>query len=130
MAEKLYIDEADYATYNGEDIDDFERYAKRACEAVDIATNYRLTKLWPNMLSEGVQRRVKLACCAQAEFLYMNGIETALDGAAEAGYQIGKTSSLQGTRQKQTSNPGGLCAMACRTLARTGLLYTGVPIVW
>lgn len=124
----LYITMADYDEYRGEDIDDFERYAQRACQAVDIATNYRLQKRWPDALSETVVRRVKLACCAQAEYLYLHGIETAL-GADSGGYSIGKT-HVEGSSTSVGSNLGGLCPMAVRTLAGTGLLYTGVDVVW
>lgn len=124
----LYITMADYIDYRGEDIDDFERYAQRACQAVDIATNYRLQKRWPDALADTVVRRVKLACCAQAEYLYLHGIEAAL-GTDAGGYTIGKT-TVHSDGSAVSGNPGGLCPMAVRTLAGTGLLYTGVNVVW
>ena len=87
----MFIDAEIYAEYAGEAIpgDEFARYAARACEAVDAATGWKLTQMWDGGELPGfVRKQVELACCAQAEYLYINGADTALDGVSGAGYMI------------------------------------------
>ena len=130
-----YITAVDYVAYGGMEIPDaeFAVFAERASEAVDAATGWKLAQM-PSVetLSAFILRQVKLACCAQAEGLFLNGIEAALDGggSADSGYQIGKTSITKGPAgagsSSGTGSAAGLCAKAWQALVPTGLLYTGV----
>lgn len=130
-----YITIENYTAYGGTEIPDaeFAVFAERASEAVDAATGWKLAQM-PSVetLSAFILRQVKLACCAQAESLFLNGIEAALDGggSADSGYQIGKTSITKGPAgagsSSGTGSAAGLCAKAWQALIPTGLLYTGV----
>ena len=131
-----YITAVDYAAYGGMEIPDaeFAVYAERASEAVDAATGWKLAQMIDidTGLNAFTLKQVKLACCAQAESLFLNGIEAALDGggSADSGYQIGKTSITKGPAgagsSSGTGSAAGLCAKAWQALIPTGLLYTGV----
>ena len=129
----LFIDAEIYAEYDGEAItgDEFARYAARACEAVDAATGWKLSQMWDSGELPGfVRKQVELACCAQAEYLYINGADAALDGVSGAGYMIGKTQVVVAANaQSESVNAGGLCRKAWSALAATGLLYTGVGVL-
>ena len=125
----------DYLTYNGIDIpaEDFLQVAARASEAVDAATGWQITQAGGlSGYSEFIQGQVKLACCAQCEYLYLEGEDAALNGAgADGGYHIGKASQTAGgaSRSAQSgSGAGMLCNKALAALMPTGLLYAGVPV--
>lgn len=124
------ITEFDYMDYHGEHIpaDEFDRYAARASEAVDAATGGRIARAGGiAALPEFAQAQVKLACCAQAEYLYLQGADAALDGVATGGYQIGKTYMYANSNSSAGGRlAGGLCRKAWHALASTGLLYSGV----
>ena len=129
-----YITAVDYAAYGGMEIPDaeFAVYAERASEAVDAATGWKLAQMIDidTGLNAFMLRQVKLACCAQTESLYMNGIETALDGGSSSGdgYHIGKASItvMRSSGSGGGSGTAGLCIKAWQALVPTGLLYTGV----
>ena len=132
-----YIDMNDYTAAHCESIaaDDFDRYAERASEAVDIATGWKIKQAGLDSFGAFDVGQIKLACCLQAEFYWLNGIEGALtgDGAGGGqGYSIGKTQITAGTAATANSAAGkysgGLCAAARATLFPTGLLYSGVIV--
>lgn len=127
------ISEFDYMDYHGENIpaDEIDRYVARACEAVDAATGGQIGRMGGlAALSAYAAAQVKLACCAQAEYLYLQGADAALDGAATSGYQIGKSQVIAGGSSAGGRLPGGLCRKAWQALAVTGLLYSGVNVSW
>ena len=128
-----FISESDYMDYHGEDIppDEFLRYAARASEAVDAATGGQIGRMGGlEALTGYVAAQVKLACCAQAEYLYLLGADAALDGVATGGYQIGKSQVIASGNSAGGRLPGGLCHKAWQALAATGLLYSGVGCAW
>ena len=128
------ITAVDYAAYGGMEIPDaeFAVYAERASEAVDAATGWKLAQMIDidTGLNAFTLKQVKLACCAQTENLFMNGIETALDGGSSSGdgYNIGKASItvMRSSGSGGGSGTAGLCVKAWQALVPTGLLYTGV----
>ena len=128
----LLVTASDYQDYHGEDIpsDEFLRYAARASEAVDAATGGRIVRAGgPAALSEYEQAQVKLACCAQAEYLFLQGADAALDGVATGGYQIGKTYLYANSNSSASGRlAGGLCRKAWHALAAAGLLDAGVAL--
>lgn len=126
----------DYIAYNGIDIAaaDFQRFAARASEAVDAATGWKITQAGGlTDLCEFIQGQIKLACCAMAEYLYLEGEDAALDGAGNGGgYHIGKASQTAGNGASASSAGAGaslmLCQKAYMALVPTGLLYAGVAV--
>lgn len=132
-----YITMEDYAASHCEAIDEseFDRYAERASEAVDIAAGWKIKRAGLDSFGAFDVGQIKLACCLQAEFYWLNGIEGALtgDGAGGGqGYSIGKTQITAGTAATANSAAGkysgGLCAAARAALFPTGLLYSGVIV--
>lgn len=135
-----FISYDEYLAYNGVEIpaDDFLRIAARACEAVDAATGWKIsmnaTPCEPLPFTGFVLRQIKLAACAQCEYLYYEGDEAALDGANTGGgdYRIGEASNVgsrsSGTSAGANANARMLCQKAMAALVPTGLLYAGVPV--
>ena len=127
-----YITMDDYIAYNGEEIpaEDLLRCIERASEAVDASTGWQIRRRGLDDFSDFDRQQIKLAVCAQAEYLYLAGVEAALDSgmAAGGGYSIGKT-SITGGGQGSSTGAGGrrsLCNKALEALWITGLLYRGV----
>ena len=128
------IDEAAYRAYRGEEIPaaEFPRIMARACEAVDAATDWQISAVdGPGGFSEFTARQITLAACSQAEWLWLNGIDTALDGGnAGGGYTIGRASITGGgSASGGGSRSGGLCSKAIAALAPTGLMYRGLDVL-
>lgn len=130
----------EYIAYNGVEIpaDDFLRIAARACEAVDAATGWQISQLSnpcrPLPFVPFIVQQIKLAACAQCEYLYYEGEETALNGSDSGGrgYRIGEASDVGGASSARSggdsSNAGMLCQKAMAALMPTGPLYAGVPV--
>lgn len=123
----------DYAAYVGGrvdyghvPIDEFDLYALRASEAIDAATMYKIPLFYKGVSSLSAFQAAQLiqACCAQAEYYGLIGIDSATDGSAVSSYSIGKTqvSTTPGRA------PSGLCPAARKALAMTGLLYAGIAV--
>jgi hypothetical protein len=132
-----YITYDDYAAYNGIEIstEDFPQYAARASEAVDAATGWKLSMAGGIAgYSEFIRGQIILACCAQCEYLYLEGADAALAGAENVGgYHIGKASQTTGSGSRAAgvdAGAGMLCQKALDALMPTGLLYAGVPVAW
>ena len=71
-----YVDMDYYAeNYRGESVDeaDFSSLCDRAEEIIEEMTLYRVTPIIFPALPEMVQERVKMAVCAQIEYLDANG---------------------------------------------------------
>lgn len=128
-----YITSEQYAAYHGEAIptDLFPQYALRASEAVDAACHWAIgTRGFENFPAFD-QAQIVLACCAQAEYLWLQGVETALAGAnaGGGGYQIGKTQIVAGGAQLNPNESVRiLCQKALDALWPTGLLYAGTGV--
>lgn len=128
----------DYAVYNGIEIAeaDFQQYAARACEAVDAATGWQITQAGGICFYNAfIRRQLRLAACAQCEYLYLEGADAALAGAESGGgYHIGKASQTAGSgagaSTGASTGAGMLCQKALDALMPTGLLYAGVPVAW
>jgi hypothetical protein len=132
-----YITYDDYAAYNGIEIsvEDFPQYAARASEAVDAATGWKLSMAGGIAGYSGfIRGQIVLACCAQCEYLYLEGADAALAGAESGGgYHIGKASQTAGSGSMAAgvdAGAGMLCQKALDALMPTGLLYAGVPVAW
>lgn len=130
-----FITEEDYAAYAGETVpeEEFDRYAARACEAVDAATGWKITQAGIGSYSEADQAQIVLAACAQLEALWLNGIESMLGASAgsDGGYTIGKTNvyGMKGAGSNASvSAVPQLCGKAVHALFPTGLLYVGVAL--
>jgi hypothetical protein len=130
------ISEREYDAWCGEPIvgANFDRLAMRAYESLDAATAGRLGMMLQQDggIDDGwLMGQLKQACMAQIEYLYDNGVETALDGSMTVnGYNIGNTTVTVHANSKggRTTLPGGLCRMAYNALALTGLLYAGANV--
>ena len=135
-----FITHDDYIAYHGTPIpqEDFARFAARACEAVDAATGWQISleaaqhgDTLPGFPAFVIQQ-IKLAACAQAEYLYFEGEEAALSGFGDGGdYRIGEAAHVaRGASGGSTGASGKpmLCAKALDALSPTGLLYRGVSV--
>lgn len=125
----------DYLAYNGMEIpaEEFLQLAARASEAVDAATGWQITQAGGlSGYNTFIQGQIKLACCAQCEYLYLEGEDAALNGAgSDGGYHIGKASQTAvraSTASQSGYGAGMLCGKALAALMPTGLLYAGVPV--
>lgn len=108
----------------------FERYAKRAEEAVAAVTYNRVTEDNIDRYPEYVQTAYKSAVCAQIEYYAYNGISSANDGASDSDYTLGRISVSKpaiGADDKKRGNRA-LCSAAIAYLERTGLMCAAVPV--
>lgn len=123
-----YIDEGYYTgTYKGEPVDptDFPALCQRAEEIVEELTMYRLTPLTMLVMPEDVQAKVKMAVCAQIEYLEANGgcdIDNGNDFQSAA---LGKFNYTKASGASGSSDQSVYAPRARRLLAPTGLLYRG-----
>ena len=123
----MYVDAAFYTEDYGSievNKETLSRILKRASRDIDVLTGFRFDF---NKLTERNKRYVKLAVCAQAEFLIANG-ETASDVSDSGGsFSIGSysesTSSKGSTQSQKTPRHA---ASVADYLFPTGLLYAGV----
>lgn len=120
-----YVD-YDYYTqqYKGELIDkeDFKHLLERAGEIVEEMCMYRIT---PNHLQEYdiyIQERVKMAICAQIEYLDANGGGEIDNGGEFQSVSLGKFSYSAGN---ENGGQRSYAPRALRFLIPTGLLYRG-----
>lgn len=113
-------------TFMGEPVDiaDFPVLEKRAAEVVEEMTMYRLTPLTFTAMPEPVKELVKMAVCAQIEYLDTNGgsdmdMGGDLQSAGLGKFNYTKSSGAGG------SNQSVYAPRAQRFLFPTGLLYRG-----
>lgn len=120
--------------YHGSAIpdDDFGQITARAAQQVDMACCAAISHAGGvDKLEEWRVKFIKTAVCIQAEYLLLNGVESATDGAAAMdGYNIGDTSVTlhAGSGSSKESFPGGVCAAAYAMLVHAGLMYRGVKV--
>ena len=108
----------------------FERYAKRAEEAVAAVTYNRVTEDNIERYPEYVQTAYKSAVCAQIEYYAYNGISSANDGASDSDYTLGRISVSKPNISAQEKRQGNrrVCASAVSLLELTGLMNPNVSV--
>ena len=123
-----YVDINYYASiYNGMEVEDedFQSLCERAGEIIEEMTMYRVTPVAILAMPECVQDRVKMAVCAQIEYLDANGgadMDNGVDlqSAGLGKFNFTKVSGANGSTEQSIYAP-----RAVRILAPTGLLYRG-----
>lgn len=131
MAYDAYITSEDYTgTYKGAPIAaaDFDRFARRASDALDRMTQQRIRTAGLASLSAETQASVKLATCALAEGLYQVDQATGGTGVVASSEKIGSYSyNLAQDAVNQRYLDAGVQAMDY--LVNTGLMYSGLGSV-
>lgn len=123
-----YVDINYYASiYNGMEIEDedFQSLCERAGGIIEEMTMYKVTPVTILAMPECVQDRVKMAVCAQIEYLDANGgadMDNGVDlqSAGLGKFNFTKASSANGSTEQSIYAP-----RAVRILAPTGLLCRG-----
>ena len=123
-----YVDMDYYSeNYRGESVDeaDFSSLCDRAEEIIEEMTLYRVTPIIFPALPEMVQERVKMAVCAQIEYLDANGGADMDNGADLQSAGLGKFNYSKASGAGGDSGQSIYAPRARRILAPTGLLYKG-----
>lgn len=123
-----YVDEQYYNdTFCGEPVDstDFPSLCKRAGELIEELTLYRLTPTSFLAMPEDVQERVKMAVCAQIEYLGANGSSDLDNGVSIQSATLGKFSYSGSAAASGSTEQSRFSPRAERILWPTGLTYTG-----
>lgn len=123
-----YVDINYYASiYNGMEVEDedFQSLCERAGGIIEEMTMYKVTPVTILAMPECVQDRVKMAVCAQIEYLDANGgadMDNGVDlqSAGLGKFNFTKASSANGSTEQSIYAP-----RAVRILAPTGLLCRG-----
>lgn len=123
-----YVDINYYASiYNGMEVEDedFQSLCERAGGIIEEMTMYKVTPVAILAMPECVQDRVKMAVCAQIEYLDANGgadMDNGVDlqSAGLGKFNFTKASGVNGSTEQSIYAP-----RAVRILAPTGLLYRG-----
>lgn len=125
----LYVDQDYYDNvFLGETVDaaDFLSLCRRAGEIVEEMSMYRVSLEAISSMPEAMQERIKMAVCAQIEYLDANGGSDMDNGADLQSAGLGKfnytkaSSGMGGDAEQRLYAPRAL-----RYLAPTGLLYRG-----
>lgn len=117
-------------TFKGEPVEeaDFPRLLARAQDAIDTLLFGKLSGM--DNMAACVQETVRRALCAQVEYYALNGVESAVTGAADAGFTVGHVSAQGGsTAVSWGDNIAGVCPSSRAMLERTGLLYRGCYVL-
>lgn len=119
---KYYLD-----TFKGEPVDDadFPLLCMRAEEIIEEMTMYRVTPVTILAMPECVQDRVKMAVCAQIEYLDANGGADMDNGADLQSAGLGKFNYTKSSGANGNAEQSMYAPRAIRLLAPTGLLYRG-----
>ncbi len=123
-----YIDEAFYNdTFKGEQVDtaDFPSLSMRAEEIVEEMTMCRLTPITFLTMPEDTQNRIKMAVCAQIEYLEANGGSDMDNGADLQSAGLGKFNYSKSAGAGGSTKQSLYAPRAFRYLFPTGLLYRG-----
>lgn len=123
-----YVDDKYYAdTFKGEPVDDadFPSLCMRAEELIEEMTMYRITPTTVLAMSEAVQERVKMAVCAQIEYLDANGGSDMDNGADLQSAGLGRFNYTKSSGANGSTEHSMYAPRAIRLLAPTGLLYRG-----
>lgn len=123
-----YVDINYYASiYNGMEVEDedFQSLCERAGEIIEEMTMYRVTPVAILAMPECVQDRVKMAVCAQIEYLDANGGADMDNGVDLQSAGLGKFNYSKASGVGGDSGQSIYAPRARRILAPTGLLYKG-----
>lgn len=123
-----YVDISYYiGTYKGEPVDnaDFPSLCMRAEELIEEMTMYRISPITVLAMPETVQERVKMAVCAQIEYLDANGGSDMDNGADLQSAGLGKFNYTKSSGANGSTEQSMYAPRAIRLLAPTGLLYRG-----
>lgn len=123
-----YVDEQYYNdTFLGEPVDsaDFPALLERAEELIEELTLYRLTPTSFLAMPEDAQERVKMAVCAQIEYLDANGRSDIDNGIGIQGATLGKFSYSGSAGASGSTEQSRFSPRAERLLWPTGLTYRG-----
>lgn len=123
-----YVDREYYVgTFKGEPVDDadFPSLCMRAEELIEEMTRYRVTPVTVLTMPETVQERVKIAVCAQIEYLDANGGADMDNGADLQSAGLGKFNYTRSVGANGNTEQSMYAPRAIRLLAPTGLLYRG-----
>lgn len=115
------------STFKGESVDDadFPSLSRRAEEIIEEMTMYKLTLPTFNEMPEAMQERVKLAVCAQIEYLDQNGGSDMDNGADLQSAGLGKFNYTKSTGANGSATQSIYSPRAQRILLPTGLMYRG-----
>lgn len=118
--------------YMGVPVPDGElpRLIKRASEAIDVITHYRIVNYGFNNFTPFIQEQIKKATAAQVEFLNQNGelAGSVVEGGG-GGFTIGKYSSSAPDASQASAVANRYALTVIDYLSPTGLLYSGVRTV-
>lgn len=105
------------------------RLIKRASEAIDVITHYRIVNYGFDKFPLFIQSQIKKATAAQVEFLNQNGelAGTVVEGSG--GFTIGKFSESAPSGASGTQLSDRYALTVIDYLTPTGLLYSGVRTV-
>lgn len=123
-----YVDREYYVgTFKGEPVDDadFPSLCMRAEELIEEMTRYRVTPVTVLAMPEAVQERVKMAVCAQIEYLDANGGADMDNGADLQSAGLGKFNYTKASGANGSTEQSIYAPRTLRILAPTGLLYRG-----
>lgn len=123
-----YVDNKYYAdTFKGEPVDDadFPSLCMRAEKLIEEMTMYRITPTTVLAMPEAVQERVKMAVCAQIEYLDANGGSDMDNGADLQSVGLGRFNYTKSSGTNGSAEQSMYAPRAIRLLAPTGLLYRG-----
>lgn len=123
-----YVDREYYVgTFKGEPVDDadFASLCMRAEEVIEEMTMYRITPTTVLAMPEAVQERVKMAVCAQIEYLDANGGSDMDNGADLQSAGLGRFNYTKSSGANGSTEQSMYAPRAIRLLAPTGLLYRG-----
>lgn len=123
-----YVDRTYYLdTFKGEPVDeaDFLSLCNRAGEIIEMMTAYKVTPITVQAMPEMVQDRVKMAVCAQIEYLDANGGADMDSGADLQSAGLGKFNYTKASGENGSAEQSIHAPRALRILAPTGLLYRG-----
>lgn len=123
-----YVDREYYVgTFKGEPVDDadFSSLCMRAEEVIEEMTMYRITPTTVLAMPEAVQERVKMAVCAQIEYLDANGGSDMDNGADLQSAGLGRFNYTKSSGANGSTEQSMYAPRAIRLLAPTGLLYRG-----
>lgn len=123
-----YVDINYYASiYNGMEVEDedFHSLCERAGEIIEEMTMYKVTPVAILAMPECVQDRVKMAVCAQIEYLDANGGADMDNGVDLQSAGLGKFNFTKASGANGSTEQSIYAPRAVRILAPTGLLYRG-----
>ena len=117
-----------FNTYGGAPTgDDILLLIKKACEIIDIATNYSISKKGgvEAFNNDFIKNQIMLATAVQTDYLDRNGGLSSLDSSTPVQMTLGKFSYMNGAgTSERKSFP--ISSVTIGHLEATGLMYRGI----